>query len=114
MSPRFFLVPERAAGIAPQGGGGVLGVPRASQSPYPIMVYSVANYRPHLSYFRANMSFSLSQLSHFLFLRIDPFFRLNEEHFTFQLQYKHSGKFANRKYEKLSYPQKIRKCATPF
>ena len=26
----------------------------ASQSPYPIIVYSVANYRPHLSHFRAN------------------------------------------------------------
>ena len=35
-----------------------------------------------------------------------PFFRLNEEHFTFHLQYKHSGTFANRKYEELSYPQK--------
>ena len=37
------------------GGGGVLGsifagyVPLASHSPYPIIVYSVANYRPHLS-----------------------------------------------------------------
>ena len=37
--------------------GGVLGltfagyVPLASQSPYPIIVYSVANYRPHLSHF---------------------------------------------------------------
>ena len=36
---------------------GVLGlifagyVPLASQSPYPIMVYSVAKYRPHLSHF---------------------------------------------------------------
>ena len=29
---------------------------------------------------------------------------LNEEHFTFHLQYKHSGTFANRKYEELSYP----------
>ena len=35
-----------------------------------------------------------------------PFFRLNEEHFTFHLQYKHSGTFANRKYEELSYPKK--------
>ena len=34
------------------------------------------------------------------------FFRLNEELFTFHLQYKHSGSFANRKYEKLSYPKK--------
>ena len=44
------------------GGGGVLGLifagylPLASQSPYPIIVYSVANYRPHLSHFWANMS----------------------------------------------------------
>ena len=34
---------------------------------------------------------------------------LNEEQFTFHLQYKNSDKFANRKYE-----EKIRKCATPF
>ena len=34
------------------------------------------------------------------------FFRLNEEHLTFLLQYKHSGTFANRKYEELSYPEK--------
>ena len=32
--------------------------------------------------------------------------RLNEEHFTFHLQYKHSGTFANRKYEEPFYPQK--------
>ena len=38
-------------------GWGVIGlifagyVPLASQSPYPIIVYSVANYRPHLSHF---------------------------------------------------------------
>ena len=41
----------------PGGGGGVLGsifagyVPLASPNPYPIIVYSVANYRPHLSHF---------------------------------------------------------------
>ena len=35
-----------------------------------------------------------------------PCFRLNEEHFTFHLQYKHFGPFANRKYEELSYPKK--------
>ena len=28
---------------------------------------------------------------------------LNEEHFTFHLQYKYYGTFANRKYEELSY-----------
>ena len=57
-------------------GGGLLGsifagyVPLASQSPYPIIVYSVANYRPHLSHFWANMSFSRSQLSHFIFMYV--------------------------------------------
>ena len=30
-------------------------VPLASQSPYPIIVYTVANYRPHVSHFWANM-----------------------------------------------------------
>ena len=30
---------------------------------------------------------------------------MNEEHFTFNLQYKHSSTFANRKYEELSYPE---------
>ena len=43
------------------GGGGVLGltfagyVPLDFQNPFPIIVYSVANYRPHLSQFWANM-----------------------------------------------------------
>ena len=43
-----------------RGGGGLLGlifagyVPLASQSPYPIIAYFVANYRPHLSHFWAN------------------------------------------------------------
>ena len=43
------------------GGGAVLGlifagyVPLASQNPYPIIVYSVDKYRPHLSHFWANM-----------------------------------------------------------
>ena len=43
------------------GGGGVLRlifsryVLLASESPYPIIVYSVANYRPHLSHFWAKM-----------------------------------------------------------
>ena len=49
--------------IPPPGGGGggaVLGLifaeylPLASQSPYPIIVYSVASYRPYLSHFWAN------------------------------------------------------------
>ena len=44
--------------------------------------------------------------SRFLFLWIDPFLDwINEDHFTFRLQYKHST-FANRKYEEQAYPQK--------
>ena len=35
----------------------------------------------------------------------DPFYGLNEEHFTFHLQYKHSGTFANRK--------DMKNCLTP-
>ena len=46
-------------------GGGVLGsifagyVPLATQNPYPIIVYSVANYRPHFSHFWANVIFAI-------------------------------------------------------
>ena len=42
------------------GGGGVLGlmfaryVPLASQSRYPIIIYFLANYRPHVSQFVEN------------------------------------------------------------
>ena len=43
-------------------------VPLASQGPYPIIVYFVANCRPHISHFWANMSLLRSQLSHFLFM----------------------------------------------
>ena len=35
---------------------------------------------------------------------------LNEEHFTFHLQCKHSGTFGNRKYEELSYPKNQTMC----
>jgi len=50
-----------AGGGGGGGGGVVLGlifagyVPLASQSLYPIIVYSVANHRPHLSHFWAYM-----------------------------------------------------------
>ena len=39
-----------------------------------------------------------------------PIFRLNEEHFTFLLQYKHSKTLANRKYGELSYPKNPKIC----
>ena len=82
-------------------------VPLASQSPTPLIVYSVANYRPHLSHFWAKTYISQSQLSHFL---LCIYLILNKEHFTFHLQYKHSGTFANRKYEELSYPKNQKMC----
>ena len=62
-------------------------VPLRSQTPYPIVVHSVANYRPILVTFGQTCNLS------------DP-------NFTFHIQYKHSGKFANRKYGELSYPKK--------
>ena len=34
-----------------------------------------------------------------------PIFYIDEEHFTFHLQYKHSDTFANCKFEELSYPE---------
>ena len=84
-----------------RGGGGKLAlifsgyVPLASHTPYPIIVrWPIID--PILVTF--GQIFNFRQLSHFLFSRIDPFFRLNEEHFTFHLQYKHSATFANRKY----------------
>ena len=53
-----------------RGGGGLLGlifagyVPLTSQSPYPMIVYSVASYRPHQAHLWANVLFSQSQLGH--------------------------------------------------
>ena len=41
---------------------------------------------------------------------MDPFLKLNEEQFTFHLQYKHSGTFANRKYEELFYTKNPKMC----
>ena len=51
-------------GVTWGGGVGVLGliagyVPLVWQSPYPIIVYSVTNYRPHFSHFWAIMSLSI-------------------------------------------------------
>ena len=34
-------------------------LPLASQSPYPIIVYSVAHFRAHLSHFWANVIFAI-------------------------------------------------------
>ena len=65
---------QMVQGCSPGGRVGVLTlifagyVPLASQQcPYPIIVCSVANYRPHLTHFWSNMLFSRFQLSHLLF-----------------------------------------------
>ena len=106
--------------IKTPGGGGYSGKfflgmcrwPLRAPTPLQSTLWTIID--PILVTFGQMCNFRDPRLSHFLFLRIDPFFRLNEEHFTFHLQYKHSGTFANRKYGELSYPQKIRKCVTPL
>ena len=45
-----------------------------------------------------------------MILLVRPRVKLNEEHFTFHLQYKHSGAFANCKCEELSYPKNQLMC----
>ena len=58
-SPLTVVLPTKPRKTAMPGG--LLGlifawyVPLASQSPYPIILYSVANYRPHLSHFWTNI-----------------------------------------------------------
>ena len=96
----------------PQGEG-LLGlifakyVPLSSQGPYPIIVYFVSNYRPHLSHLLSKCNFRDPNLvTFYLFISLI----LNEEHFTFHLQYKHSGTFANCKCEELFYPKNQKMC----
>ena len=79
--------------LFPGAGGWVLGLifagyaPLASQSPYPIIVYSVANNRQICKFRDPN-------LVTFYFYELTHFFRLNES--LVYLQYKLSGTFANR------------------
>ena len=53
---------------------------------------------PILATFGQIFNFRDPRLVTFYFYEL-TIFRLNEEHFTFHLTYKHSGTFANRKYE---------------
>ena len=61
------------------GGGQVLGlifpgyVSLASQSPYPIIVDSVANYRPHLSHLGKYVIFAIPNLVTFYFYELSHF-----------------------------------------
>ena len=93
-------------------GGGVLGlifaeyVPLASQSPYPIIVYLVANYRPHLSLFWQIGNFRDPNLATFYFYEFTHFLSWMKNTLLFIYSTNISSTFANRKYEELSYPQK--------
>ena len=53
----------------------------ASQSPYPIIVYSVARYRLHLSRFWPNMKFLRSQL--IVTFHLCMYLTLSKEHLLF-------------------------------
>ena len=75
-------------------------MPLVSQSPYPIIIYSVANEIEHILV-------TFGQICNFRDPNLVTFYLcmyliLNEEHFTFHPQYRHSCTFVNRKYEELS------------
>ena len=63
---------------------------------------------PILVTFGQICNFRNPNLVTFYFYELTHFFKWNEEHFIFHLQYKHSGTFANHKYEELSYPKKFK------
>ena len=76
------------------------------RTPTPLCLFCGHIIYPILVTFGQICNFRDLNLVTFYFYELTHFFRLNEEHFTFHLQCKHSGTFANRKYEELSYPQK--------
>ena len=84
-------------------------VPLASQSPYPVIVYSVDNIIIDsilVTFGQICNSRDPNLVTFYLCI----FLILNNEHFTFHLQYKHFGTFANCKYEELSYPTNQKIC----
>ena len=95
------------------GGGGGPGVnfcwvsvyvPLASKSTSPIIVILWPIIDPILVTFGQKCNFRyLNLVTFYLYIHLIS----NEEHFTFHQHYKHSGTFANRKYEELSYPPKL-------
>ena len=99
-------------GHHPKGeGGGGLGltfagyVPLASQSPYPIIVYSVANYTPHLSHFWQTCNFRDPNLVTFYLLIFSCWMKNT-------LLFDYSTNILVRNMENCVTPN-IRKCATP-
>ena len=95
------LLNEALKWLSPSGGrggeGAILGsifttyVPLTSQNPYHIMVYYVANCRPHFSHYWENVNFCLciyfiNPLNRVILKRIDTFVKLNIGHLNFHLQ----------------------------
>ena len=79
-------------------------VPLASKSTSPIIVILWPIIDPILVTFGQKCNFRyLNLVTFYLYIHLIS----NEEQFTFHLHYKHSGTFANRKYEELSYPPKL-------
>ena len=83
-----------------RGGGGVLGLILLGVCRWPLRVPTLLKCTlwPITDTILGRIcNFRDSRLVTFYF-----YFTLHEEHFTFHLQYKHCGTFANRKYEELS------------
>ena len=80
-------------------------MPLASQSPYPIIVYSVANYRPHLN--RCNFIDPNFIVAFYFIYLINP---LNTLLFTYSTNIQ--VRFLTVNMENFLTP-KIRKCTTP-
>ena len=78
-------------------------------APHPVIVHSVPIIDAVLVTFGQMCNFRDPNLVTFYLCIYRPSV-LNEEHFTFHLQYKHSGTFANRKYEEQSYPKNQKMC----
>ena len=111
-------------------------VPLASRSPYPITVYFLANYRPHLSHFLENVIqfrdpnlvtfylciYLINPLKRSSKNELTQFFKVNKEHFTVYFIVKfnieqHSDFLLTRDRPILNpylITPKIRKFATPF
>ena len=95
-----------------RGGGGYLGQfllgmcrwPRNTPTPLQSILWPIID--PVSVTFRKICNFRDPNLVTFYFYELTHFFKWNEEHFVFHLQYKHSITFADRKYEELSYPKK--------
>ena len=95
------------------GGGG--GGTWVNFCPYPILVYSVTNYRPHLSHFFGQIcdfcdpnlvAFYFNELTHFLnWMKNTLIFTFSTNILVRLLTLNQWGTVL---------PQKIRKCATPF